>query len=131
VTTWGPGLFDPANSVFWDAVAIVRPDLHRAWNPWDALTDPAAVAELLTTAGATEVYVQAVQGVHALADPGDFWAIVTGSGYRATHDAMTLTERDTVRDLTLTTLRRNEVIAVRTHVIYAVATKSPGPPSSS
>ena len=124
VTTWGPGLFEPASSAFWDAVAAVRPELHRAWNPWDTLTDPAAVADLLTSAGTTGVRVEAVPGVHALADPGDFWTIVTGSGYRATHDALSPTERQTVRDMTLAALDRDQVRAVRTDVIYAVATRS-------
>ena len=101
VTTWGPGLFEPANTIFWDAVAAVRPDLHRAWNPWDLLVEPAAVAELLTGAGATSVKVEAVAGEHPLADPGDFWTIVTGSGYRATHDALADAERRAVHDRTM------------------------------
>lgn len=124
VTTWGPGLFEPANSIFWDAVATVRPDLQRAWNPWETLTDPTAVTDLLAAAGATFVRVETVPGVHALSDPGDFWTIVTGSGYRATHDALNPTERNTVRDITLTTLDRDQVRAVRTDVIYADATRS-------
>jgi ubiquinone/menaquinone biosynthesis C-methylase UbiE len=124
VTTWGPGLWEPASSVFWDAVATVRPDLHRAWHPWDTLTDPTAVTDLLAAAGTTSVRVEAVSGVHALPDPRDFWTIVTGSGYRATHDALSPTERNAVRDITLTTLDRDQVTSVRTDVIYAVATRS-------
>jgi hypothetical protein len=27
ITTWGPGLFEPANSVFWEAVREVEPSL--------------------------------------------------------------------------------------------------------
>ena len=42
VTTWGSGVFEPANSEFWDAVDQVRPDLTRAYNPWDSLPDPDA-----------------------------------------------------------------------------------------
>ena len=33
VTTWGPRLFEPASSLFWRAVADMRPELHRAYNP--------------------------------------------------------------------------------------------------
>lgn len=55
VTTWGPDLFEPANSVFWDAVAELRPDLHRAYSPWDHLTDPEALRGLLVGAGAADV----------------------------------------------------------------------------
>ncbi len=49
---------------------------------------------------------------------------MTGSGYRATHDALNTTERDTVRDITLTILDHDRVRAVRTDVIYADATRS-------
>ena len=129
VTTWGPGLFDPANTVFWNAVATVRPDLHRAWNPWDVLTEPRAVADVLSAAGATNVRVEEVPGVHTLSDPADFWTIVTGSGYRATHDALTVSERAKVRDLTLATLNRDHVTGLRTDVIYAVASKGTHPPA--
>ena len=32
VTTWGPGLFEPANSQFWEAVREVEPSLFKAFN---------------------------------------------------------------------------------------------------
>jgi ubiquinone/menaquinone biosynthesis C-methylase UbiE len=34
VTTWGPRLFEPANSAFWESVREVRPDLYKGFNPW-------------------------------------------------------------------------------------------------
>ncbi|HSS90644.1 MAG TPA: methyltransferase domain-containing protein [Streptosporangiaceae bacterium] len=34
VTTWGPGLFEPTNSQFWEAVREVEPSLFKAFNPW-------------------------------------------------------------------------------------------------
>ena len=33
ITTWGPRLFEPANSAFWNAIRDVRPDLHKGFNP--------------------------------------------------------------------------------------------------
>jgi hypothetical protein len=99
--------------------------LYRSWNPWDTLTDPSAVTDLLAAAGGTFVRAETVPGVHTLSDPADFWTIVTGSGYRAPHDALSPTERDIVRDITLTTLDRDHVTTVRTDVIYAIAAKSP------
>jgi ubiquinone/menaquinone biosynthesis C-methylase UbiE len=123
VTTWGPGLFEPANTCFWDAVAAVRPDLYRSYHPWDALTDPQAVTDLLHAAGARHIQVEAIPGVHTLDRPDDFWTIVRGSGFRATHDALTSSERDRVRDRTLTELTHRGVTTLRTGVIYAVATK--------
>lgn len=123
VTTWGPRLFEPASSGFWHAVDQVRPDLSRAYNPWDKLTDPDAVRALFASAGAEHVEVEAVAGSHELRTPADFWTIVRGSGYRATHDGLNPSERERVRALTLAALTAAEVTAIETNVIYAIATK--------
>jgi ubiquinone/menaquinone biosynthesis C-methylase UbiE len=122
VTTWGPRLFEPANSEFWDAVDQVRPDLTRAYNPWDALTEPDAVAALLAGAGAEHSLVEAVAGTHALRSPEDFWTIVQGSGYRATHDAMSVDERQAVRDMCLAAIADRHITTIETNVVYARAT---------
>jgi ubiquinone/menaquinone biosynthesis C-methylase UbiE len=123
VTTWGPRLFEPANSVFWDAVHQVRPDLTRAYNPWDALTEPDAVGDLLARAGAKNGRVEAVAGSHPLRSPEDFWTIVQGSGYRATHDAMSVDERRAVRATCLAALADRRITTIETNVVYARATK--------
>jgi ubiquinone/menaquinone biosynthesis C-methylase UbiE len=123
VTTWGPRLFEPGSSAFWQAVNAVRPDLYRAYNPWDDLTDPEAVRALFVGAGAHDVNVTAVAGDHALRLVEDFWTIVKGSGYRATYDALSTRDRETVRDLTAAVLTDDRVASVETNVIYAAATK--------
>jgi ubiquinone/menaquinone biosynthesis C-methylase UbiE len=123
ITTWGPRLFEPANSIFWDAVGEVRPDLDRAYNPWDSLTDPAAMSALLGAAGVTDIRIEAVDGTHSLSSPQDFWTIVLGSGYRATHDALNPADRERVRTRTLAALAAGAVDAIETNVIYAVATR--------
>jgi ubiquinone/menaquinone biosynthesis C-methylase UbiE len=123
VTTWGPGLFEPANSEFWDAVDQVRPDLTRAYNPWDSLTEPDAVGALLAGAGAEPGRVDAVAGSHPLRSPEDFWTIVQGSGYRATYDALSADERQTVRARCLGAIAERPITAIETNVIYAQATK--------
>ena len=127
VTTWGPRLFEPANSEFWDAVDQVRPDLTRAYNPWDSLTDPDAVRALLVGSGAERVEVEPVAGTHALRTPEDFWTIVRGCGYRATHDALSDAERDAVRSRTLAAIADRDVTKIETNVIYARATKPDNP----
>jgi hypothetical protein len=33
ITTWGPGLFEPANGYFWATVGAVAPSLYKAFNP--------------------------------------------------------------------------------------------------
>jgi ubiquinone/menaquinone biosynthesis C-methylase UbiE len=126
VTTWGPRLWEPANSVFWDAVDHVRPDLTRAYHPWDALTEPDAVDDLLVGAGAEERQVEAVAGSHSLRSPADFWTIVRGSGYRATHDAMSVDERIKVRALCIAAITDRQITTIETNVIYARATRPLG-----
>lgn len=123
VTTWGPRLFEPAVSAFWQAVGQVRPDLVRAYNPWDKLTDPAAVRALFDGAGAEDVRVESAAGSHELRSADDFWTIVMGSGYRATHDALNARDRETVRTLTIATLAASQVTSIDTNVVYATATK--------
>jgi ubiquinone/menaquinone biosynthesis C-methylase UbiE len=123
VTTWGPRLFEPASSEFWDAVDQVRADLTRAYNPWDALTEPDAVGALLAGAGAKQCRVEAVAGSHTVASPEDFWTIVQGSGYRATLDAMSVDERDAVRALCLAAIADRQITRIETNVVYARATK--------
>ena len=127
VTTWGPRLWEPASSVFWDAVEKVRPDLTRAYHPWDALTEPDAVRALLAGVGAEPSRVEAVEGSHSLRSPEDFWTIVRGSGFRATHDAMRVDERDEVRAACMAAIADRHITSVETNVIYARATRPLGP----
>jgi len=123
VTTWGPRLFEPANSIFWDAVAAVRPELDRAYRPWDSLTEPDAVRGLLTGAGTASPDIEAVAGAHPLRTVDDFWTIVLGTGYRATYEQLTETERRMVRDHVLAQLTARDVTSIETNVIHAIATK--------
>jgi ubiquinone/menaquinone biosynthesis C-methylase UbiE len=123
VTTWGPRLFEPASSAFWRAVNQVRPDLHRAYNPWDSLTEPEAVRALFVGAGAQDVEVEAIPGSHELRSAEDVWTIVKGSGYRATHDALNARDRETVRAVVAVAVADNGITSVETNVIYAAATK--------
>ncbi len=124
VTTWGPRLWEPASSAFWDAVKAVRPELNRAYNPWESLADPAALQQLLLRGGVPAVDVEVVDGFQTLRSPEDFWVIVLGSGYRATHDALTPDQRTLVQDRVMAALASAQVDRVETNVIYAVATKS-------
>ena len=122
VTTWGPDLFEPANTIFWSAVRDVRPDLLRAFNPWDRLTDPDAVRQLLLSAGALDVHVEAVEATHQLSTPADFWKIVLGSGYRGTIEAMTQLEQHTLRTRVVDELMTKNSTDLIVNVIYALAT---------
>jgi hypothetical protein len=123
ITTWGPGLFEPANTHFWESVGEVEPSLVRAFNPWDEITTPAALADLFPRAAAPDVV--AVSGHHQLDRPASFWDIVLGTGYRATIDALSHDQRDRVRQRLLAELRSRSITTVRTDVVFGAA-RRPG-----
>ena len=104
VTTWGPGLFEPANSCFWRYVGAVEPSLYKNFNPWDEITTPAALAELFTRAGVPQPVVAAAEARHHLNSPDSFWDIVLGSGYRATVDALRPDQHERIRESVLAEL---------------------------
>jgi ubiquinone/menaquinone biosynthesis C-methylase UbiE len=123
VTTWGTGVFEPANSCFWRCVREVEPSLYKSFNPWDKITTPAALAELLTGAGVPQPVVEAADGRHDIEHPDRFWDIVLGSGYRATVDALSPDQREQLRESVLAELRAGQVTVLRTDVVFGTATR--------
>ena len=123
ITTWGPRVFEPANTIFWQAVREVRPDLYKGFNPWDRITDPASVKALLSEGGIFTDDVVAEAGTHKLASPDDWWPLVMGSGYRGTIEQLSPADREQVREANLSYLRREGISEVEANVVYAVATK--------
>jgi ubiquinone/menaquinone biosynthesis C-methylase UbiE len=87
VTTWGPRAFDPGAAAFWDAVGEVRPELVRAFSPWDSLDTTAKLLELLNRAG-IDGEAEAEDGEQPMRGPDDWWAVILGTGYRGTLDAL-------------------------------------------
>jgi ubiquinone/menaquinone biosynthesis C-methylase UbiE len=126
VTTWGPGWCEPASSRFWRCVGEAEPALFRAYNPWDEITTPEALAGLFARAGVPSpaVVTAASEGRHQLEHPDQFWDIVLGSGYRATVDAFSPAVRDRVRSQLLAGLRADGVTELRTDVVYGTALRS-------
>lgn len=121
ITTWGPDLFEPANSAFWDAIQMERPDLMKGFNPWERISTPAGLRAMLAEAGIEDAEIVAEAGSHPLQSPEDWWLVAMGSGYRGTLaqlDAETLAK---VRDTNLALLGRCGAIA--TNVVYGVAVK--------
>ena len=125
ITTWGPGLFEPANSYFWECVRELEPSLFKAFNPWDEITTPHALADLFSRAGVTHPAVVAVAGEHQLDRPDGFWDIVLGSGYRATVDALSQEQQNRLHERLLNELRSRGVTALRTDVVFGTA-RRPG-----
>jgi SAM-dependent methyltransferase len=124
ITTWGPGLFAPADRVFWEAVEEVRPELARSFQPWDRITTPAALGALLDDAGLDGALTIAEEpGTHTIASPADWWTLVLGSGYRGTVEALTPLERSHVRQRCDDVLGKGAAAEITAHVIYAIARK--------
>lgn len=123
ITTWGPRVFEPANSIFWNAVREVRPELYKDFNPWDRIATPRAVIEMMRDGGVEGARAEAVAGTHVLSGPQDWWQIVMGSGYRGTIEMLTEAERELVAARVREELVRGEVGFVETNVVYAHAVK--------
>ncbi len=123
ITTWGARIFEPMYCRWNEAVRAERPDLYAAFNPWDRITEPRVVAQLLNEAGVSAAEVIAERGEQRLSIPEDWWTIVLGSGLRWTVEQLGREAAERVRRHNLAWARDNAVDAVETNVIYAVATK--------
>ena len=123
ITTWGPGWCEPASTAFWTAVGTIEPSLFKAFNPWDEITTPVALADLFVRAGTASPTVIAVPGQHHIDHPDRFWDVVLGSGYRATIDAMTGEQQDRVRHRVLRELRAANVTILRTDVVFGTSVR--------
>lgn len=127
VTTWGPDLFEPASSAFWSAIRQERPDLYRGFDPWDRISQPEGLREMLTAAGVSGADIVAEAGRHPLQSPDDWWAIAMGSGYRGTLAQLDPETFSRVREKNLSLLRESCANAIETNVLYAVAAKKSAP----
>jgi 2-polyprenyl-3-methyl-5-hydroxy-6-metoxy-1,4-benzoquinol methylase len=125
VTTWAPGVFEPAASAFWSSVTSRRPDLRPATLPWDRLSHPAALHSVMASAGVEDIHVVAEPGGHDLETPDDWWSIALGSGFRGVVDALTPLERQRVHGDTLERLCRANVRTIRVDAVYALGRTGP------
>jgi ubiquinone/menaquinone biosynthesis C-methylase UbiE len=123
ITTWGPRMFEPGSGAFWEAVQALRPDLARAYHPWDRIDEPDALSRVLREAGVPRPIVEAEEGRHPLRSPQDWWSIVLGSGFRSTVDQLGRAEAARVRQTNLDWLAAHDVREIEVNVIYATATK--------
>ena len=124
VTTWGPKFCEPANAAFWSTIKDIRPDLYKGFNPWDRINDSAGLSKILDEGGVASPNIIAENRLHPIKSPEDWWTIVLGSGYRATIEQLTASERDRVKDANLAFIREAKISAIETNVLYASATKS-------
>ena len=123
ITTWGPRFCEPANTAFWESVKAVRPELHKGFNPWDMITEPDALRDLLAQAGIHDSEVMPEEARHPVPSPDDWWKIVLGTGYRGTVEQLDSDAHARVRQSNLDYIKRNDIREVETNVVYALATK--------
>jgi ubiquinone/menaquinone biosynthesis C-methylase UbiE len=96
-TAWAPGRYEPANTVFWNVVREIRPDLYKDPGVKEPLADPGRLRAVFEAAGIPAPTVEFEDRRQPLTGPDDWWSIVFGSSRRATVDAMTPEERDRLR----------------------------------
>lgn len=120
ITTWGPRLFEPINSVFWDSVRSVRPDLYKGFNPWDRICEPDALRSLLSR-DFRNVQVSPETDSQPIDSPEDWWAMILGSGYRGTVDQLSSAERELVKNQNFEFISRENIRAIEASVLYAQA----------
>jgi SAM-dependent methyltransferase len=129
ITTWGPRMFQPGTSAFWNAVKEVRPDLVNPASPWDRIVEPQALRDLLREAGIVDVEIAAEDGHQTLRSPANWWTIVLGSGLRWTVEQLGRDAAEQVRSTNLAQVGRHNIKAVETNAIFARARKSAEPGS--
>ena len=125
VTTWGPNFFEPGNSVFWRSIMDVRPNLYKGFNPWDRIDNPGSLEKILNKAAVASAKITSENRLHPIKSGDDWWAIVLGSGYRGTVEQLNQAERQEVKGANLAFIRDEEISAIETNVLYALATKPP------
>jgi SAM-dependent methyltransferase len=123
VTIWGPQWMQPGTDIFWDAVAAERPDLVHGFHPWTRVTEPAELSALFAQAGIAPPAVEPEPDTQPVNTPDDWWAIVLGTGYRATVEKLGTDAAQRVRQANLARVAADGVREVQTNVVYAVAAK--------
>jgi ubiquinone/menaquinone biosynthesis C-methylase UbiE len=123
VTTWGPNFFEPANSAFWRSIKETRPDLHKSFNPWDRINNQASLKAILKEGGVESPKIIAENRSHPIHSAEDWWRILLGSGYRATIEQLSRTDRERVKEANLAFIRDERISSIETNVLYALATK--------
>jgi ubiquinone/menaquinone biosynthesis C-methylase UbiE len=121
ITTWGPRVFEPVNSAFWDSLRKEAPALYKGFRPWDRIAEPEGLGALFGEAGVPGAEVVAEAGTEPLETPEGWWTVVLGSGYRGTVEQLTDEQRHRVHQATVRRLEAGGTRAIETNVLYGVA----------
>ena len=101
----------------------VRPDLYKGFNPWDRIDNPESLKRIFDKAGVTSAKIVIENRLHPIKSGDDWWAIVLGSGYRGTVEQLNQADREKVKEANLAFIRDEQVSAIETNVLYALAAK--------
>jgi len=121
VTCWGPQVLEPGATAFWDAVAPVRPDLVRGFNPWDDLVSIDQLVELYASSAIGNARAELVEAAQELRSEDEWWDVVMGTGFRGTVEELDPADAAEVRRANLSAMRGTRSIDVS--AIYAAAHK--------
>jgi ubiquinone/menaquinone biosynthesis C-methylase UbiE len=122
ITTWGPRMFEPGTSIWWNTVREVRPDLVPTESPWARITEPQGLQNLMREAGIVDVNIVPESSQQMLRSPEDWWTIVLGSGFRWTVEQLG-SDAEQVRAINLAQIREGCIQAIETNAIFALARK--------
>lgn len=121
VTCWGPHMLEPGATAFWDAVAAVRPDLVRGFNPWDDLVSVEQLLDLYASSGIDGAQAELVEAAQELRSEDEWWDVVMGTGFRGTVEELGPAGAAEVRRANLAAMRGTSSIDVS--AVYAAARK--------
>jgi len=124
ITTWGARSLEPAQSLYFEAVAEERPDLDLRGSTlsWSRISTPSSLTDVFTAGGlpaptiVEEVVVRPMRG-------DGFWPVVLGSGYRILLEVMGAQAAARVRSALAGKMAAAGVEEVTSDVLYARATK--------
>ena len=126
VTSWGPDLFEPAGSMWWEALQVELPPDRMPSGPspraqWES---PEQALALFAAAGIdAPITSECVPGTHSIRHGDDWWTIVLGTGMRGVVDGLGPEAAERVRVATTAVLDTADVRELVTDVVYTVATK--------
>jgi SAM-dependent methyltransferase len=126
VTSWGPDLFEPAGSIWGNALNAERPadQIPTGPSPRAQWESPEQARALFAGGGIDAPTVsEYVPGTHPIRHGDDWWTIVLGTGMRGIIETLAPEAAERVRITTTTTLDAAGVHELVTDVIYTVATK--------
>lgn len=124
ITTWGPRLFEPVYGKWREFLARESFSLTSLDQPWEGISSPHSLRDLLQRRGVNEVTIISERGSQALHSPEEWWTIVLGSGLRGPIDELRKDAVERLRQVAVDWVRTHTVRAVETNVLYAIARKN-------